>query len=511
MPRIEEYLPETEGQGPVGGLDPRTEAVGRVGAGLERVGQSVENAGQAVYRRQEQAEVSSTAADFSQMRTDYQQRLIQETQDGTLDVDKFKQDYQDDVNQSSEGIKTAGGRDYFNRLSARLGATLTIAAAHGQSQIAGAKAAADWQSEQNANANSLYQDPSSFSDIQAQSLEGIDARVQSGGLKAVQAEKLKTEAGANNAMASVRGWAQLGDTGRTNPDGTQIAGPDIAKHILDSGQLDQYLSPQQKEQAYGFVDHAAKAKVAADAQIDKQIKDQQKKDSDDWMIQNMAGYANNSLTPKQIMNSPLSGLEQMRLIDKIKENNTKKNRPDPQVITQMTDRMVLPDDDPNKIHNPQELLGKVPPADYTRIMGWYNKTPEGQALNANRKTMLDEAKSKILQKDPTDPMGNARVGYDRLAQFQVDLQAQEKEMVKQGKPIGSLYDPTSKDYFGNVLTTGKYQKSIQDLMADRATQMRANPPTKTNPPGADQSPPPMQRNLNESAQDFLKRKAKAGG
>ena len=122
--------------------------------------------------------------------------------------------------------------------------------------------------------------------------------------------------------------------------------------------------------------------------------------------------------------------------------------------------MLLPDGNPNKISDPSELQQYVvaagqggrgiSPQDYTQMKSWFDKTPQGQALTANRKSVMDMAKSTLIQKSGN--MGAADpIGQHALMQFTNYMQSQEQNAISQRQPVADLYNVNSKNFIGNQI------------------------------------------------------------
>ena len=142
MPRVQEYLPEQEAQGPVGQTSPMLEQVSDYGRGIQDFGKDVGDAGTIITQRQTQMETSNAYADVAEQRANYMQRIQDERNAGTLDDDglnKIKQDYQDWTEKQYENYNTAGGKDAFVRASARAQGSIIQTAGRAQAVVSGFK------------------------------------------------------------------------------------------------------------------------------------------------------------------------------------------------------------------------------------------------------------------------------------------------------------------------------------------------------------------------------------
>lgn len=418
-----------------------------------------------IYQRNAQNEVSELNAQFADARAEWTQRVSDDVQKGTIDTQKIDQDYADSVNKMNENISTHEGRQFFDRQSSRLRGFVLSSAARGQAQVAGQRAENDWRIALNGNGNALQTDPTGFKDTYDASLEAIDAQVQTGAMPAKIADKFKIETGTELAKSAIRGYANMN--------------PDVAEKRLNSGEFDQYLTPDTKAQMQNYITAQKSAdeidqrrRLAADEKA-KKLR------SEAWQQETLPKLANGSLVTKDILSSPMSADEKIHWM-KLADEATKKNtESDPRVKNELTRRVLLPPDDPNHIDSITGLapfVGKgVDIKDVTEINSFMQKLPEGQNLRDNRKRLLEFADAKLVKNDPMtgvkDPDGEMN-----LSAYSVALQEKEAQMRKDGKPVADLYNPQSKDYFGNEVN--KYQLTPQQVyqkMADRLNKSASGP------------------------------------
>lgn len=509
MPQIEEYNSQVGAQGPVGGLDPRVEAAGAVGRGIEKLGQTITSAEDMLYKRKEQAETSDIYAQAASMRVDYHDKIQKGLQDGNLDTEKLKSEFQDEISNYSQNISTSGGQDYLHRQAARLQGEITRKAVIGQSHIAGIQAAQDLQSGMNSDSNALMSDPTQFQDIVDASQERTDAMIKAGSVNPGQAEKLNQTFEQEYAKAAVRGYANLN--------------PDFAKKKLDDGEFDDYFNSDVKKQMYAEVKQYSHAKEIDNKDTQKKLDDEAQAKTEAWKQDALGKMIKGNLTANDILKAKdtLSFADQKEMLAMKDAMTRQEYKSDPRTMNQITNKILLQDGDPQKITDMSQLRpylekGQITPRDVTFLNGMIAKTPEGQAANANRKNLFDYAKADLVKKDSMTGMADPQ-GEANLARFTVDLHGKEADLRKQGLPISDLYNPRSKDYFGNNLT--QYKKTQQQVIQDMANQargIRSAPPTVNsqgvtlpNQPTATQTPGTA-RLQGETAQAYLARK-KAGG
>lgn len=497
MARIEEYNPQVAAEGPVGGTSPNLEQVGDLGRGISDFGKDVEQSASLVERRNEQTEVSQASQIFSDARLDFNQQIDQQTQDGTLDSQKLKEQYENFVSSQSGNFDTAKGKNYFDRQAERAQATLVGKANRNQARVAASNAQASYQNELNSDTSVVQNNPEQYGDVLDSNLEKINAMVEAGSLPATTAEKYKNEVGKKMSQAAVEGIISS-DYDRAVGSAQQIIdsqGPDAkplkadmleqavkgftsATDKMKDGSYDEYLSAQDKTQ---LEQKERQMQSAAVTEINRLVvvkKAAQQEQAQDWVDKNFASIKTNQLSTKAILNAPIPWQQKNELIN-IAQASTRSVTTDPIVANQLMARITAADNDADKINDPGQLMpyvGKgISAQDYERMRTLIDNSPSGQALNQNRKQIMELAKSKLVKSNSaigmTDPDGEYQ-----LMQFTNALQKQESQLRSQGKPVDELYDVTSPNFFGKKI--GQFQKTPQQILEDQANQARglANPP-----------------------------------
>jgi hypothetical protein len=431
---------------------------GGMGRALSNLGGQISEVGQAVYRRQAQSELSDMNAKFAEARAEWTQIIDEETRNGTIDTAKAQERYQDYVNKMNQGFETAEGREYFERESARLGQYVTKASVRGQATVAGARAEGAWRHALSKNSSSLMGDPSEFAAVHQSTIESIDAQVAAGAIPASAAEKFKLQTSTELAKSAVRGWADLS--------------PDIAQKKLETGEFDQYFDGDVKAQMRSYINQQQAAKEVEGRRREAAEERATKRREESWQQDNIAKLSTNELTPKEVLSSPMTSAAKLRWLKLIDEGAKQNAQTDPAVENELFRRINLPAGDPQNIEDTNQLarfVGKgIDVNSFQKLNRWIDKSPEGQAMKANRKKLIDFATARLVRKD-TFGMADPK-GEHNLSQFMVDLQEKESQFRKEGKPVADLYNPHSKDYFG--FNSDKYKRSSKDIMEDTVSEMR---------------------------------------
>lgn len=456
MPEIKEYLPQEEAQGPVGGTSPNIEAVTSAGRGLERLGSSIEEGSTIINRAATQSEVSDVSAGFAQARADWTQKVKERLADGSLDTDKLKQEYDEYTDKMGQNLSTAGAQDYFQKQKARLGASLVTGAIHAQAAQAGRRVADNWDTTLQQSAVAVANDPTQFEDTYNANVHGINEMIAANPALAGHEEKFRRQAGETLSIAAVKGLADV-DT-------------DKASQMLDHGAFDQYLSNDQKDNLKGYIKTKERADDLEGERQQAAVEKAKHAASEDALNKALPNIYNGTMTTDQIMKSAMAPEKKIEAMNIMKQQMKDPEKSDPATFNDFSRRINLPDGDPNKVNDISQLTpaaaqGKLSIPDMQKLKTWMDKTPEGTALRDNRRRLIDMAQAKLVKKDAmlgiADPDGEFN-----MAQFQVGLQHAEEEQRKAGKPIGDLYDPSSKDSFYSKL--GKYQLTPQQILEKMA-------------------------------------------
>ncbi len=501
MPQIQEYMPQTSAQQPVGGTSPNMETVSAPGRAIESLGAQITQGGEAIHRRQVQEETADVYSDFADKRAEQTEKLQGQIQDGSLDVDKFQQEYDESTQDTYNKLSTSEGRNYFERQQARLRGNLLHSASVGMAQIAARNASAKWTNYVGSTSSALMSDPSSLDDAVGQATEAVDSMIKEGGLPEKMRGQALNQMSGEFAKSAVLGWAKLD--------------PDHAKALLDKGDFDNYLNGEQKEQMYGKVHAYSAAKDVEDRRADRAQKEAQKATGDAWNQKATPAWVNNSLSSKDVMAAvedgtlkPEQGQRWIHMIDQ--RAKEKAGKSDPKTFMDLANKISS-----GEIEDMQDLMPHV-----------------GHGLNTegfNRlNSFIDKAHPEIRQGEKAlfksiqgvrykNPMTNQwdTDGDQKAAQAMHDYADAKKNVISQGGKPHDLVDPNSKFFFGTPQNLAKYQTSIQDQMSsvsrdrtDKALGLKreGSDPTAVNPK-------PVNKNVrqpNESAAEYLKRRGFGG-
>ena len=229
------------------------------------------------------------------------------------------------------------------------------------------------------------------------------------------------------------------------------------------------------QQQYSTI-QTAEQQVRANQVRDQQniaLMQQKKHEAQEASLQAMLPkLQNNSLTPDDVLKDPnLDFAHKEHMLNAIRITNNKMDNTDPKVFNEVFAKVIAPDADSGKITDPDQIwnyVGKgvsLEDANKLRaiIMG------KGTPLMEQKKAFVAMAKSQITNTTPTspipDPEGDKQY-YGFLNEFDHEFDAK----LKQGKTLGDLLNPQSRDYLGWVVD--KYKRNAQQRMSVAATILR---------------------------------------
>lgn len=503
MPRLQEYNVQTQAAGVPDVRLARPIDVAGTGQGMQQLANAGFELANTIKKNQEQSDLSDIHVNLSKAQAEWTNSYREQLQAGTLNTEEFTQKFNEAMDKEGENVSTRAGRLYFAQASAQLKAHFLETAAVGQAELAGAKAKSNYMQSLQNGSSALINDPSSFELTNSMQKAGIENLVRSGNLPAQAAEELKIHSQNELAKSAVRGWIQLD--------------PIEAKNQLNSGKWDAYIGGDAKHQLIAEASQADRAREVEDMRLKRQqqeVLEQQQKDTQNQFLQKIE---KNELSAKEVLNSNLdpfgSGSKEqfIKLISENQRMRADKIKTNPDVFVATWDRIHLPDGDPNKLvdeNDLNKLMGYGPgrgltASDVNMLRGEMQgkKTQDGQIEAELKKGVVDIARSTLTKSNPLtgirDPVGD--VQYQKwLSGFLQDYSKQRQE----GKTSSQLLDPDSPEYLGKNIR--QYVRSNKQVIKDLI---------KTGSPSGDVAPSPTPaqvepRKPGESAADYLKRLGK---
>lgn len=497
MPKIQEYLPETEAQGPVGRTEPLLEQVGMYGRGISDFGRGVTDAVSVINQRQTQQETSEAFAWAADTRAEYADRINQATRDGSINdpnspnhIDKIKQDYQDAVEKQYDSYSTAGGKNAFTRASARTGGVILTHAASGAAVAAGEKAKNDFNDIVTKDSNTVMDDPSQFENLREGHRDLIQSQVANGAFSQQQADQIQKGSDLEMSKAMYRGLMKQDGTAITqavvnNKGKVDFNAPQFntAKGMLDSNYSNQFMNSDQKEEMYREIkanqttaqtagllqiNVREEAQRAAGKAFDIKFYDDAEKNRADINSVDAQVRAGN-ITPEHGYS-----LKNLALAQSKKELSSS-----PAAANDIYLRTLTPANDPNHIADQSQVMDRVTAdknaigpyspyvgaADFNKINS-YMMNSGSDKDKANELQLLSAAKENIYAGAPA----NDQAAAHRFNNFIDDVQDAKQDAKANGKPISEAFNADSPYYAGKKL--GNYVLSPQQFVKQAADQAR---------------------------------------
>lgn len=483
MAKIPEYTLRTTAPGTERQASAGVGATGNVGERIAAAGRQVMGLGEAIQAQKERSEIADVSAKLSKIQelstnelNDVLQKatpedLVAGTERGAPGSQsisqKFLSDFDQKLSSIEESLSTDAARDYFKRTSANLREHFGTSAVRGQAGLVGAKAVFDTRSQIQSGSSALMNDPSAF-DLTLQNFNTyVDTMVAKNGLPSEKAMELRQAGVSNLAEGAARGWMNVN--------------PEFAKKLISEGKWDNYISGDAKKRLLGEAEVHVNAQRVEQKRVERELEEAKKQRVNATQDKMLMQIYENKLSTKDIVNSPDLDFDSKReMLSVLNKHVTESLRTDPGVFNSLFQRVHLPDGDPNKITNPNDLNAFVGNGiDVTslqklrREMSGKN-TPEGQLETSLKKGFMDIAKGKLTKSNPLtglrDPSGDQ--------QYQAFLAEFSDEYAKQralGKTSAQLLSPTiagkpNPEYLGNMIDA--YVKTPEQIMKEMADEIR---------------------------------------
>jgi hypothetical protein len=515
MPKIQEYVSRTSVQGPVSSRRATAEDLNPNG-GFEAAGKALSEVGDVVERRAQQADVSDLNAKMSEAHAQFTVQL-QETLrtadpgDRTI-ADKFTQQYDDYMSKLGENVATSAGRNYFTKASAEMRAHFIESAHNGQADLAGVKAKEDYTKSISSLTSSLLNDPSSEALAQKIHDTGVDNLVSSGLLSKAKADELKITGRADLAKSAIRGWVNLN--------------PEQAKEEIKGGRWDGLIDGDVKHQMLGEAEQGIRGKEIENERLRREQERQRQEAQSQTQNAFLEKLTSNQLTNKDILKSNLDAFgsgSKEQFLQLVKASNEGKMKTDPGTYRDLFNRIHLPDEDPKKLRDENELNQYVVKGRLSfehlnqlraEIQG--KRTPDGEMEAELKKGLVKVAEGKLTRSNPMLGLRDVD-GDEQMQKFMTFFLKEFDTQKKSGKSAAQLLSPESPDYLGRYISN--YTRSPNQIMKSLVGTMNNKPAGLANPPSTPPGSssvvgpplPPSQpssdkaRRPDESPQAYLKR------
>lgn len=522
MPIIREYVSRAEVPGPVGARRASAEDFD-IGRGLAAFGNGVSSVSEALYKRAEQNEISDLSAKVAdanaRLTNDWRERLKNADPNDTELANKFMEDYDSQMQKLGENVQTRGGQLFLNRSTSELRGHFSTTVVAGQAELAAVRATQNYEKSVDGLSSGLLVDPSGFKTAIDLHDAGIDEQVKAGALPVEAALKLKPRGAERLATSAIRGWIDLD--------------PEDAKAQLKSGKWDSFIGGEVKHQLFAEAERSKTAKLIEQDRIRQQA--ERAKQEKQQVTQNefLSLLSEGKLSANDILKSnldPFGSGSKEQFLNLLKEHVSGNGmpKPDPATVQDVWERIHLPDGDPRKLNDENELNGMFGRLGIEWIKTFRaeiqgRRTGDGEIESQLKNGVIDIAKGQLTKSNPLtgirDPIGDEQ--YQKfMSVFLKEYQAQRL----QGKSPMDLLDPEKPDYLGKHIL--RFKRSEKQIMQDMVRGMNAQPglvdaataplptsgsptptpaPTGTPPPRGTPAPEEGGRKPGESAAAYLKR------
>lgn len=486
MPKIQEYLPETEAQGPVGAVSPLLEQTAMFGRGIEAAGRDINDAATVLRERKSQAESSDAYAQVAEQRESFMQRIQQQTNDGSLDdkgVEQIKKDYQDWVDKQYDSYDTAAGKDAFVRASSRTAGAILLHASAGQAVAAGNKAKADAGNMVNSMSNVLMNDPSQFPDLHQQSVEYVQSQVESGAVKPDVARQIQTAFDTELAKGALRGHMQndyaaikqavINSGGKVDPNTDKL---NTAQAALMAGAFDSFINSDQKHALMQEI--KSNQRAAEDAGNMALKKNQELMDAKNQAFKSsaMENIQKGTYDPNDAVKAVQAGVispKEQDSLNKLQLAQLEKNiGSNPTAKAQLMTRILSPEGTEGHISDISQLADRVATNKaeiYAGSQKISKKDFDDLALQFSMVNGPNRTKESNLISYAQSKFGDTPDGHYKLSQFTNELQKAKDDAIKQNQPLAPLYDRNNKDSFYNKIQD--FMSSPQQLLNQQAKKL----------------------------------------
>lgn len=472
MPVIREYQRQTSAPGPINQPGYTADQFGaQQGRALESLGAATMGAADVVAKRLDQENTSDVTQKLTKANADLAmdlQNTIRTAEPGDKKVfEEYNKRVEDTLGKIGEEASTISARNFYGEASARIKGQLSQTAASGQAELAGIKAVTDYTDTLNNLSSATLADPSSVGLQRELHKQAINNLVATGQLPRHKAIELEKNGDTAIAKSSIRGWTQLD--------------PEYAKKKLKSGEFDNELGAEGKIQLFGEIEQAVRAKeIDAErrrAQQERVVKQQQQQTQNDFLVQMTEG----KLDTKTILNSNLEAFgsgskEQFLNMMKVANSPEERLKTNGNVMVDLYTRIHLPDGDPNKLVDENELnkfFGNgLSMVDLNRLRDEMQgkQTDAGRIESDLKNQVMEIAKGKLTKSNPLTGFKDP-VGDEQMQRFMVFFFEEYKARRAKGESAVELLSPDSPKYLGKNIA--QYVRTPQQIMRDLAPKRQA--------------------------------------
>ena len=473
MPQIKPYQQQvaTPDAFNTGSRNPSIE--GGPARALQTAAGAVQDVGRVMYEIQQNKDVSDASKRLAELRLNYTQRVVKDSESGSLDLEKLDADFESELEKISGNYSTRGGTDFAKRTGMEIKNSIRQSAFAAQSELTKVKLTEDREQQLGIFSQLLAVDPSQREAVIKQydnylnnlSMNGrpLDEKIK---------QKFRNEDLKKLEVAQIRGLY-------TNATTEQLPGlldamnkGALLGRNFDSDTLKQLKSEVKSEISWRNAEEERKKRVAEDA--DKKRIEAIMSKVYDRLDQDALSYDDVKKDP-EIKSLPFEKREQIKNMlvrDNKRELAANSAYFSTRYFSDILDGKLTSATEleqayiDNKIDK-QSMVFLASQLDYT-------KTPEGRRVMTLGKPMFGQAESLLTKKmfGISDPEGEKQFDL-----YKKDVMALIRKKISEGVPPESLFDQKSKDSLWPFVNN--YVKSMSEKVG---TQTKYLNPQKTEAP-----------------------------
>lgn len=464
MPRIKVYEQQTKTPELLGGSQSDPSTAGQIGRSWETLGSKISKTGDIVAKVEEQDELSSASVELSNAQLEISTKLNEKLNDGTLKFEEFGNEFDEKIHKLSSKYNTRGGLELISKSSATMKRHFSESALAGVAEIRYDKTKEAFNKSLNNFSNSLREDPSSHAAVSEVFSHYVDNLVNTGGLKAKDAETLRAKGLSDISKSAVRGWISLH--------------PETAKADLEAGKWNKSFNSEVKDQLLGEAERGIRAKEI-DRERSAHLK-QKGKEANDKVTQNLflERMASGELSAKEIIDSDLEPVGQgskEHFLERLKTNLKTEVRIEGKAGTfnSLYYRIHLPENDPNKITDSMQLMSYIGKGLRSQDLGKLGaelrsaQTEDGSDISNLKRQLIDKARKTLTRSNPMYGIHD-EPGEEQLLKFSQSIV--NKLSGNNPKDVKGMLDPNSELYIGNEINN--FVKTPAQIMQDSLSQGR---------------------------------------
>jgi hypothetical protein len=403
--------------------------------------------------------------------------------DTTLQSKFIEQTFEPWANKFLDSVSAPGARDWAETQVQHLRQHFYDKTSADMSTLAGQAVVTNVRQMTRAWSNTARSDPSAVPFLLESSGKSLDEAIASNPhLTGVAAGKVRTDTLDEAQRAIVLAGAHGAIEKAANPEAAAKAFAARYPKLIDATEADQIGRAAKVYRSAGQADadRAERRQKAAFEEASQSRRDN--------YIKDIFGEDSKATMKDVLGDQKLTAKDREHLIGVMQRDQ----KPEPMARVSQQTTMKLMDEmrsaDPSKPFDPSKIYdaykptadnpnGSLTRADFNFLRNEYAnmKTPEGEALNAQKKRFFDGVKAQITKSNPImgthDPDGD-----QQLYRFQWDVTRKVDEYRKAGKDWHDLFDPSKPDYLGKPEALQNYLTPLDQSIASKVRGISTKAP-----------------------------------